>query len=141
LRRLIDETLNPDSPECWLAKLIRATRAFQCGAVETERTLAHARAARMPRRRLPWTVETTNLEIGVSALTAAAVPQLELTPRLHASSARAPMESISLSPPALATPEAGKVAAIDPLAERRAESRYRVTCGVVDCAIWSAKAR
>jgi len=73
LKRLIDEQLQPGSPDQALAELVRAISRFERAPFEKERILARVRtAAASPRRRV-WAVAAAVLVLSIAAMAAAAM--------------------------------------------------------------------
>ena len=73
MRRLIEEPLNPDSPDYALVALVRATPTLERAPFAAERILARVTSAKARRGRLPWAAAAVAVGIGVSAVAAAAV--------------------------------------------------------------------
>ena len=73
MKRLIDEELQPGSPECALAELVRRTPRFERASFEKERILAEVRVAVTSPRRRAWAIAPAVVVLTVAAMAAAAV--------------------------------------------------------------------
>jgi hypothetical protein len=105
LKRLIDEELQPGSPECALAELVRRTPRFERASFEKERILAEVRVAVTSPRRRAWAIAPAVVVLTVAAMAAAAVGRTWFSRPSSPLPSAAPSAASTPAPFATALPE------------------------------------